>query len=104
MTDDSVFYYRVQSPVIIVEFDHQRGIALPRAHQALQRSYPLVVRTPNGNDYGKDLLRQHYQSAITRAELIANPPSHCSRRGRPACLPCTDGRPHRVAPNRKLLS
>jgi hypothetical protein len=20
------------------------------------------VRTPNGNDYGKDLLRQHYQS------------------------------------------
>jgi hypothetical protein len=21
-----------------------------------------VVRTPNGNDYGKDLLRQHYAS------------------------------------------
>lgn len=21
---------------------------------------PTVVRTPNGNDYGKDLLRQHY--------------------------------------------
>ena len=21
----------------------------------------VVVRTPNGNDYGKDLLRQHYQ-------------------------------------------
>jgi hypothetical protein len=20
-----------------------------------------MVRTPNGNDYGKDLLRQHYQ-------------------------------------------
>jgi hypothetical protein len=20
-----------------------------------------VVRTPNGNDYGKDLLRQHYE-------------------------------------------
>jgi hypothetical protein len=20
-----------------------------------------VMRTPNGNDYGKDLLRQHYQ-------------------------------------------
>jgi hypothetical protein len=20
----------------------------------------VVVRTPNGNDYGKDLLRQHY--------------------------------------------
>ena len=22
-----------------------------------------VVRTPNGNDYGKDLLRQHYETA-----------------------------------------
>jgi hypothetical protein len=21
----------------------------------------VIVRTPNGNDYGKDLLRQHYQ-------------------------------------------
>jgi len=21
----------------------------------------VVVRTPNGNDYGKDLLRQHYE-------------------------------------------
>jgi hypothetical protein len=21
----------------------------------------VVIRTPNGNDYGKDLLRQHYQ-------------------------------------------
>jgi hypothetical protein len=22
-----------------------------------------VVRTPNGNDYGKDLLRQHYEQS-----------------------------------------
>jgi hypothetical protein len=22
-----------------------------------------IVRTPNGNDYGKDLLRQHYELA-----------------------------------------
>ena len=25
------------------------------------RGNPAVVRTPNGNDYGKDLLRQHYE-------------------------------------------
>jgi hypothetical protein len=25
-----------------------------------------VVRTPNGNDYGKDLLRLHYQQHPTR--------------------------------------
>ena len=26
--EDSVFYYRIHSPVILIEFDHQRGIAL----------------------------------------------------------------------------
>lgn len=58
----SVFYYRIQSPVILVEFDHQSPVAMG----ALARGVPTrehihtVVRTPNGNDYGKDLLRQHY--------------------------------------------
>lgn len=27
MEDDSVYHYRVQSPMIIIKFDHQRGIA-----------------------------------------------------------------------------
>jgi hypothetical protein len=60
---DSVFYYRVHSPVVLIEFDHQNPVALP--HLA-DRPGPnrehvhTVVRTPNGNDYGKDLLRQHY--------------------------------------------
>ena len=60
----SVFYYRIQSPVILIEFDHQLPIAL----RHLDRRTPTrehihtVVRTPNGNDYGKDLLRQHYQT------------------------------------------
>ena len=26
---ESVFYYRIQSPVILIEFDHQRPIAQP---------------------------------------------------------------------------
>ncbi|MCW1411241.1 DUF3500 domain-containing protein [Rhizobium sp. 1AS11] len=58
---DAVFYYRIQSPVILVEFDHQGPIALdgPRAVPT-RRHIHTVVRTPNGNDYGKDLLRQHY--------------------------------------------
>jgi hypothetical protein len=56
---DSVFYYRIQSPVILIEFDHQRGIAF--AYDEPTRTHiHTVVRTPNGNDYGKDLLRQHY--------------------------------------------
>jgi hypothetical protein len=62
MDDDSTFYYRVQSPVIIVEFDHQRGIAFREHARPYKDHIHVIVRTPNGNDYGKDLLRQHYQS------------------------------------------
>jgi hypothetical protein len=60
--NDAVFYYRVHSPVILIEFDHQRGVALnfdvPTRHHI-----HTVVRIPNGNDYGRDLLRQHYAQA-----------------------------------------
>ena len=59
--EDGVFYYRVQSPVIIVEFDHQRGIAFREKTKPYKDHIHVIVRTPNGNDYGKDLLRQHYQ-------------------------------------------
>jgi hypothetical protein len=59
----SVFYYRIHSPVILIEFDHQRTANL--RHLTANPEVPqrqhihVVVRTPNGNDYGKDLLRQH---------------------------------------------
>jgi Protein of unknown function (DUF3500) len=59
--NDSTFYYRVQSPVIIVEFDHQRGIAFREHTKPYKDHIHVIMRTPNGNDYGKDLLRQHYQ-------------------------------------------
>jgi hypothetical protein len=58
--DDSVFYYRLHSPVLLIEFDHQRGIALGNERPSRNHIH-TVVRTPNGNDYGKDLLRQHHQ-------------------------------------------
>ena len=61
MNDDSTFYYRVQSPVIIIEFDHQRGIAFREHARPYKDHIHVIIRTPNGNDYGKDLLRQHYQ-------------------------------------------
>jgi predicted nuclease of restriction endonuclease-like (RecB) superfamily len=59
--DEAVFYYRIQSPVILIEFDHQRPIALARSQTPTRNHVHTVVRTPNGNDYGKDLLRQHYE-------------------------------------------
>jgi hypothetical protein len=61
---DSAFYYRVQSPVIAIEFDHQQPANLTKfasdPKKPTQQHIHCVVRTPNGNDYGKDLLRQHY--------------------------------------------
>jgi hypothetical protein len=66
MQPDSAFYYRVQSPVILIEFDHQRPANLRKfaadPQKPTQQHIHCVVRTPNGNDYGKDLLRQHYLS------------------------------------------
>ncbi len=55
----SPFYYRVLNPVILVEFDHQSGIIFDNDKPSRDHIH-TVVRTPNGNDYGKDLLRQHY--------------------------------------------
>lgn len=61
-----VYYYRIHSPVILIEFDHQRPANLARftkdPNAPTRQHIHCVVRTPNGNDYGKDLLRQHYQS------------------------------------------
>ncbi len=62
----AVYYYRIHSPVILIEFDHQRPANLARfakdPNLPTRQHMHCVVRTPNGNDYGKDLLRQHYQS------------------------------------------
>jgi hypothetical protein len=69
---DDVFYYRIHSPVILIEFDHQTPVALPGPRVPGKVHVHTVVRTPNGNDYGKDLLRQHY-------ERHRNDPTHGHR-------------------------
>ena len=62
LEDNSVFYYRIHSPVVLIEFDHQAGQALGNSEPSRNHIH-TVVRTPNGNDYGKDLLRQHYEQS-----------------------------------------
>ncbi len=61
--ENAVFYYRIHSPVVLIEFDHQRPINLRQLakdpNMPVRQHIHVVVRTPNGNDYGKDLLRQH---------------------------------------------
>ncbi len=73
--DTNPFYYRLHSPVVLIEFDHQPGIALDNDEHS-RRHIHTVVRTPNGNDYGKDLLRQHY------AAFDHNNPGSPHRQGR----------------------
>jgi Protein of unknown function (DUF3500) len=60
--ETSPFYYRIQSPVIFIEFDHHAGVFLTNAEPAKFHVH-TIVRTPNGNDYGIDLLRLHYKQA-----------------------------------------
>ncbi|WP_273735281.1 DUF3500 domain-containing protein [Mycolicibacterium septicum] len=61
MEENRPFYYRIQSPVILAEFDHHSGILLSNKVPMTFHIHTLV-RTPNGNDYGNDLLRQHYSA------------------------------------------
>ncbi|NJB72899.1 hypothetical protein GGR42_003397 [Saonia flava] len=60
MDKDAVFYYRIHSPVVLIEFDHQGAVGIrTQSREATRNHIHTMVRTPNGNDYGKDLLQQH---------------------------------------------
>ncbi|KAK7225020.1 hypothetical protein V2G26_013023 [Clonostachys chloroleuca] len=50
-TDSDPFYYRLQSPVIIIEFDHHSGVFLTNKEPAKFHIHTLL-RTPNAGDYG----------------------------------------------------
>lgn len=83
--DDSAFYYRIHSPVVLIEYDAQAPLfykgdssASPSASASSgsgqggpgggmgmgggtpsQEHIHTIVRTPNGGDYGIDLLKLH---------------------------------------------
>ncbi|KAJ5124502.1 uncharacterized protein N7515_008327 [Penicillium bovifimosum] len=52
--DEDPFYYRIQSPVILVEFDHHSGVFLNNEEPKKFHIHTLL-RTPNGGDYGQAL-------------------------------------------------
>ncbi|KAF9890642.1 hypothetical protein FE257_005773 [Aspergillus nanangensis] len=54
--DKDPFYYRIQSPVIMLEFDHHSGVFLLNKVPAKHHVH-TIIRTPNGNDYGRELLK-----------------------------------------------
>ncbi|SFT90486.1 DUF3500 domain-containing protein [Arthrobacter sp. ov118] len=55
--DQEAFYFRLQSPVVVLELDHHTGVFLSNDTPAPFHMH-TVVRTPNGNDYGRELVRQ----------------------------------------------
>ena len=62
VSDDAVFYYRIHSPVVLIEFDHQTPVGSAMINDPAKPTRAhihTIIRTPNGNDYGKDLLAQH---------------------------------------------
>ncbi|KAI0898580.1 hypothetical protein F4806DRAFT_365771 [Annulohypoxylon nitens] len=55
--DEDPFYYRIQSPVVIVEFDHHSGVFLANSEPAKFHIHTLL-RTPNAGDYGFALRKE----------------------------------------------
>jgi hypothetical protein len=59
---NAVFYYRIHNPIILIEFDHQGPVGIKSQDREATRNHiHTMVRTPNGNDYGKDLLKEHLE-------------------------------------------
>lgn len=56
---DEPFYYRLHSPVVLVELDQQPGVVFDNPEPSRHHIH-IIVRTPNGGDYGTDLLAQHH--------------------------------------------
>ena len=52
----------MQSPVVIAELDHHCGVFLTNDTPAPFHIH-TVLRTPNGNDYGRALVRAHGRGA-----------------------------------------
>lgn len=60
--DSSAFYYRVHSPVVLIEYDAQSPIAYGTGRTPTQQHIHTIIRTPNGGDYGVDLLKLHLEN------------------------------------------
>lgn len=53
--ENDAFHVQILSPVLLCEFDHECGMWLTNDHPGRFHAHS-IVRTPNGNDYGKRLL------------------------------------------------
>ncbi|KAI0136162.1 hypothetical protein BJ170DRAFT_238 [Xylariales sp. AK1849] len=66
--DEDPFYFRIQSPVVVIEFDHHGGVFLENKEPKRFHIHTLL-RTPNAGDYGmalKGLRRKDEQGKADR--------------------------------------
>jgi len=68
--DEDPFYFRIQSPVFLAEYDHHAGIVLTNQKPAKFHTH-TIVRTPNGNDYGTALvaLATHVKPTLDEGDV-----------------------------------
>lgn len=57
--DTDPFYYRIHSPVVLIELDCHPGIVFDN-DEPTRHHIHAILRTPNGGDYGTDLLARHH--------------------------------------------
>jgi hypothetical protein len=72
-SDDDPFYYRIQSPVILIEFDHHAGVFLGNTEPEKFHIH-TIVRAPNGNDYGMEWLRMECERRACGTTPASPPP------------------------------
>ncbi|MGC5562006.1 DUF3500 domain-containing protein [Streptomyces sp. FR-108] len=90
--DVCVFYYRIHSPVLLVEYDNHPGIFRANPEPARYHVH-TIVRHPHGNDCERDLLAQHYR--LHHSERATGRPPQgsltCGVLGRPLAFTVTGG-------------
>ena len=57
--DEDPFYYRIRSPVVLIEFDHHPGVVFDNEEPSHHHIH-TILRTPNGGDYGTDILARNH--------------------------------------------
>lgn len=72
--NDDPFYFRIQSPVVLIEMDHHTGIYLANK-EPMKFHIHTIHRLPNGGDYGRELIKKWRQRhpakpAMQRMEYV----------------------------------
>lgn len=66
--DDDPFYFRIQSPVVLIEMDHHTGIYLTNKEPGKFHIH-TIHRLPNGGDYGRGLIRKWRQKYLVKPAM-----------------------------------